>query len=78
MNTATINHRLDALSREIARLDAALIDLQRDAGDIVGDEVACELIGAAAAEARATLERKLREYYLVSEFARRVPVRSAA
>lgn len=77
MNANMTNERLDELAREIAQLDAELINHQRDALDVVGDEAVCFARQVRADATRVRLERALRAYFIVSEFARRGARRAA-
>lgn len=71
MSTRRHQARLDELARQIATLDEALVDHERDAMDLAGDEEWCAAAQEIATRTRSDLERALREYFILAEFLRR-------
>lgn len=62
---------LDELEREILRLGDDLVAAQRKAGDLLGDEFACQLAEAEGLMAKIRIDHKLRLYFRLSREARR-------
>lgn len=71
MNTARNHTRLDALSREIAALDAMLVEAQRAALACSGSESEQALAATNLLDLRTRLDRALRAYWIENEVVRR-------
>lgn len=69
--------RLGLLAEEISRLDAALIERERDSLELMGDESDLEQKLTRVTATRIALDRALRAYFIENEAARRGTRRAA-
>lgn len=78
MNMDRHHIRLDDLWAEITQLEAAVVDLERAAGDMLGGEDKCVAAMAREAETKAALNRALREHAILAHFVLTVQRKAAA
>lgn len=61
---------IDALEAEIDELESKLVTARRAAGDLLGDEIACDLAEAEAMTLRLKLDQHYRRYFRITKDAK--------
>jgi hypothetical protein len=71
MSPLRAQDHIDALAAEIVSLKEEMVQARREAGDLHGDEVACQLAQATADVVKETLSLRLWQYFEAVEEDRR-------
>lgn len=71
MSPLRLHDHLAELETEIVSLEAEFVEAQRTAGDLVGDERACQIAEAEAMVAKARLDLRYKQYFEISREMRR-------
>lgn len=77
MNTAINHRRLDVIAQTIDRLEDAVLEAERAALDIEGDEATCSMRQEHVTRARAERDTALAAYFIEAEVVRRAQSRAA-